>query len=290
MFDSAFAVLVSAGLHAQWNFLLRRAGGGTLIVALSKVAEVALLLPVFMVLLVRLGPLSPARYLPAVAVGGMFVLANYLALAAAYRRGDLSLVYPVARGGIFLFLPVLGLIVFNERLGAASWLALALILGGTTCLPLDSLAWNAVRQVRERLRSGAIGFALLAAFTAAAYTIWDKFAVGFLDAFLYFYGYTALIGVFFGAMVARATRAEVAEQWLAHRGAIVLIALLNSTAYLLVLLALRTGASTQVLAVRQLSIPIGVLLGWRFLAERVTPPRALGAILITAGCTLAAFD
>ena len=69
-----------------------------------------------------------------------------------------------------------------------------------------------------------------------------------------------------------------------------LIALLNSVAYLLVLYALRTGASTQVLVVRQLSIPIGVLLGWRLLAERVSVPRALGAALITAGCTLAALD
>lgn len=290
MFDGAVPVLVSAGLHAQWNFLLRRAGGGTLIVALSKIAEAALLLPVFLVMLAAIGPPAPSRYFPAVGIGGLLVLANYLALAAAYRQGDLSLVYPVARGGIFLFLPVLGLLAFDERLGAASWVGLLLILGGTVCLPLESLRRSALRNLGVRLRSGAIGFALLAAFTAAGYTIWDKYAVGFLDAFLYFYGYTALMGVFFGGMIARVPRTEVSEQWLAHRGPIVLIALLNSTAYLLVLLALRTGASTQVLAVRQLSIPIGVLLGWRFLAERLSPSRAVGAILITLGCILAALD
>lgn len=290
MFDSAFAVIVSAALHALWNFLLRRAGGGTLVVAMSKIAEAILLLPVFAVLLVRLGPPPLATYLPVVAVGGALVLANYLALAAAYRRGDLSLVYPIARGGIFLFLPLLGFIAFRERLGPASWIGLLLILGGTACLPLATFQWGAFTELRVRLRSDAVAFALFAALTAAGYTIWDKYAVGFLDAFLYFYGYTALMGVFFGVMIGRTPRRDLAAQWLAHRGAIVLIALLNSTAYLLVLLALRTGASTQVLAVRQLSIPMGVLLAWRLLAEQVSPTRALGAMLITGGCTLAALD
>lgn len=290
MFDSALAIVISAGLHAQWNFLLRRAGGGTLIVGLSKIAEAVLLLPGFVILLVRLGPVSPSQYVPVVAIGGVLVLANYLALARAYRRGDLSLVYPVARGGIFLFLPFLGLIVFDERLAASTWIGVVLILGGTGCLPLETFSRGAVARLRTHMRSSAIGFAVLAAFTAAAYTIWDKYAVGFLDAFLYFYGYTALMGVFFAGVVARTSREEAVAEWRAHRRAIVLIALLNSTAYLLVLFALRTGASTQVLAVRQLSIPMGVFLGWRLLAERVSAPRALGAVLITAGCTLAALD
>ena len=54
------------------------------------------------------------------------------------------------------------------------------------------------------------------------------------------------------------------------------------------LVALKDGLSTQVLAVRQLSIPIGVLLGWRLLKESLTPPRVMGSSLITAGCILAA--
>jgi uncharacterized membrane protein len=67
-----------------------------------------------------------------------------------------------------------------------------------------------------------------------------------------------------------------------------MIGLLNAGAYLLVLAALRTGMATQVLAVRQLSIPIGVVLGWQLLRERLTMARAIGALMITAGCALAA--
>lgn len=78
------------------------------------------------------------------------------------------------------------------------------------------------------------------------------------------------------------------EQLRKHPVSIVLIGLLNAGAYLLVLMALRHEMATQVLAVRQLSIPIGVLLGWRLLHERLSPPRMLGSALITAGCVLAA--
>jgi uncharacterized membrane protein len=73
-----------------------------------------------------------------------------------------------------------------------------------------------------------------------------------------------------------------------HPVSIVMIGLLNAGAYMLVLVALRGEMATQVLAVRQLSIPIGVFLGWRLLQENLTTPRVVGSALITTGCILAA--
>jgi uncharacterized membrane protein len=64
---------------------------------------------------------------------------------------------------------------------------------------------------------------------------------------------------------------------------------LNTVSYGLALLALRTGGSTYVVGLRQISIAFGVLLGWRFLGERVPPPRRLGVGLLLAGCVLMAW-
>ena len=97
-----------------------------------------------------------------------------------------------------------------------------------------------------------------------------------------------LLGLWFSVTLARAPRAEVREALRLHSVSILVIGILIAASYLLVLIALRDGASTQVLAVRQLSIPVGVLLGWRFLRESMTPPRVIGSALITAGCLLAA--
>lgn len=110
------AVILSAALHALWNFLLRRAGGSNTVLALSKVAEAVVLLPLAGVVLLSSRERPLALFVPAIIIAAILALANYAALAAAYRRADLSLVYPVARGGVFLFLPLLGFLVFDERL------------------------------------------------------------------------------------------------------------------------------------------------------------------------------
>lgn len=282
------AVILSAALHAIWNFLLRRAGGSRTVAALSIVAESILLLPLAVVILVSSGGVNVGRFVPAIVVGALLALANYAALMAAYRTADLSLAYPVARGGVFLFLPLLGFIVFGERLDGRGWLALAMIVTGIMLLPLSRFDRSALGELGRHLRDRAMGFALLAAASTAAYTVWDKFAIGYLDTYLYLTGYTVLLGVWFAVSLFRAPRAEVREQLRAQSWRIVSIGILIAASYLLVLIALRDGMSTQVLAVRQLSIPIGVVLGWRLLRESLTLPRAIGSSLITAGCVLAA--
>ena len=281
-------VVLSAALHAIWNYLLRRADGSNTVVALSKVAEAVLLFPLALAVFLSSGSVPWSLFAPAVVVAAILALANYAALTAAYRRADLSLVYPIARGGVFLFLPLLGFIVFDERLDAPGWLALALIVGGIMLLPLPAFNRSSLGAMGRHLRERFMVYALMAAAATAAYTVWDKYAVGRLDMALYFYGYTVLLAIWFAGMLARTPRAEVREQVRKHPISIVMIGLLNAGAYMLVLIALRTEMATQVLAVRQLSIPIGVILGWQLLGEQLTAPRVVGSALVTAGCLVAA--
>ena len=257
--------------------------------AMGIVAEAVLLLPPAIVLLYSSGGVPVAEFVLFVFIAALLALANYVALIEAYRRADLSLVYPVARGSVFLFLPLLGFIVFREVLDGRGWLSVALIVVGIVMLPLARFDRTSVAALGRHLRDKAMIFALLAAASTAAYTVWDKFAIGRLDTFLYFAGYTVLLGFWFTGVLTRTPRDEVRDEWRKHRGAIFLMGVFIASSYLLVLYALRTGMTTQVLAVRQLSIPIGVLLGWRFLRESLSAPRALGSLLITAGCMLAAF-
>ena len=101
-------VLVAAVLHAYWNYLLKRAGGGQLFVGLSKVAEVALFAPVFAVVGLREATSHGTQLWPLAVVGAALTLANYVLLAKAYEHADLSFVYPVSRGAVLIFVPVLG--------------------------------------------------------------------------------------------------------------------------------------------------------------------------------------
>jgi drug/metabolite transporter (DMT)-like permease len=286
--DGYALVLASTVAHAYWNYLVRRSGGGQRFVGLSKVAEVVLFAPAFLLWALP-GARGHLDAWPVVVVGALLTLANYAALARAYRSGDLALVYPVARGGVLLFLPLLGFLAFGERPSPAGWGAIACIVVGIAVLQLPALSRDAVRALAPRLRDPAVAFALAAALAAAGYTVWDKRAVRTIPAFAYFYAYTALVGAAYGAFLwHRHPHDALRAEWRAHWWPIVQVAACNTGAYLLVLHVLRTGTSSYVIALRQLSVAIGAVLGWRLLGEEFGPPRRLGVALVVAGCVLVA--
>lgn len=289
--DAYVLVLVSAVMHAYWNFLLKKAGGSQIVVALSKIAEAALFAPLF--LFFSLGSVlrSGAAAVPLVLVGAAFTLANYGTLALAYRHGDLSVVYPVARGSMLAFLPALGWLFLRERLDATGWIALAIIVTGILTVQLPSLSRTELQTFVPRLlRSRAALLALLAGLSGAGYTLWDKHAVSTLQPFAYMYLYTVLVALVYTAFIRAASPAgAIAAEWRAHRSAILAIGILNTTAYLLVLLALRAGVSSYVIGLRQLSVAFGVLLGWRLLREPLNAGRKLGVALIVLGSLLLSF-
>lgn len=279
-------VVLSAATHAYWNFLLKRSGGTQLFVGLSKLGEVVMFAPVFFIVVAPTIRQQHGLMWLAV-VGAAFVLVNYICLAWAYSHGDLSFVYPLARGSILLFLPVLAYVTVGERVSPLGAGALALIVSGIVALQLPALEWRALASLGPRLRSPATTFALLAAFAAACYTIWDKRAVQRVPAFAYIYAYTAITAMAYAAFIwRRYPRVEIADAWRQHRSAILQVGFFNITSYLLVLLALRTGTSSYVIALRQLSIAVGVALGAILLREHISAPKRVGVALILIGCVV----
>ena len=156
-------VVLSAVTHAYWNFLLKRSGASQAVVGLSKIFEAV----VFGLVLLTGVAVSPTELLNTwllPLVGALLVLLNYVFLSAAYRAGDLSLVYPIARGAMLMFLPPLAFLTIGESLQPLGWVGIVIIVAG-----IASLRGNG-----HGLSGAAVSYALLAAFTGACYTIWDK--------------------------------------------------------------------------------------------------------------------
>jgi drug/metabolite transporter (DMT)-like permease len=274
--ETFLLVALSALTHAYWNFLLKRTGGSQTVVALSKVVEAALFIPLL------LFGITPGAWgvfdlwmLPV--VGAALVLLNYVLLAAAYTRGDLSVIYPVVRGSMLVFLPPLAFVTLGERLSLLGWLAIGSILFGICILQF----WG--RAIGRALISPATVLALAAGFVAAGYTIWDKRAVQQMAPLTYFGAYTIVLGV---AYLAFLGKSDWQSSWRRDRWNIVQIGLFNSGSYLLTLAALKTGGASHVIAVRQLSIAIGALLGWKWLGEALPAARIVGVLMIVCGCVL----
>jgi drug/metabolite transporter (DMT)-like permease len=287
MSATAFAlVLLSAAGHAWWNFLLKRSGGTAAFIGLSKAVEVLLLAPVVLVVSrAELPAVLDSWWAP---VGGAaLVLANYGFLARAYRSSDLSVVYPISRGAALAFLPPLAFVVAGERIDAAGAAGLALVVAGIAVIQLPAFARHAAREWAGSLSGKGTAYALLAALATAGYTLWDQAAVRTLSPVTYFFAYTVLVAAAYAALLLRRTpRAALAAEWGRHRSGIVQVAALNSGSYLLMLAALRDGKASYALGTRQTSIAFGMLLGWLFLAERMTGPKQVGGLLIIAGCIL----
>lgn len=217
-------------------------------------------------------------------IGAALVLSNYFLLARAYGSGDLSVVYPISRGAILVFLPALGFVAFGERISAVGAAAILLIISGIAFLPLSGLSRPSLRATR-RSRHDAVGYAILAALFAALYTIWSKLSISVVPAFEYFYAYTTLTAIAMLAVAWRTARALRAI-WREHWWAITRVAALNSVAYLLVLAALDDVVSTYLIGIRQLSIVWGVLLARYALGESVTLPQKAAVAVLVIGCLL----
>lgn len=143
-------------------------------------------------------------------------------------------------------------------------------------------------MARKLARPGIV-FALLAALMAASYTLWDKVAVSRIHPFLYFYSYTFITALFYVIFLGtRFKRPEVNAEWEQKKWSIVAVGLLNTFTYLLVLSALAVSKASYVGALRQLSLVIGVVLGWRFLNEERSTPQMVGVVLLMLGSGLIA--
>jgi len=281
-------VLLSTITHGIWNFLAKRASDKDIFIGLAKIAEALIFLIPFLVVLMMRGYGNPNWPLFVLVASG-FVFLNYFFLGQAYKRVELSIAYPISRSST-LYLPILAYFLIGERIDAVGLLSILLITSAVLIIQLDSFSQNELTSLLQKLAQPGIIFALLAALMAAAYTLWDKVAVASIHPFLYFYSYTFVTALFYLVLLTtRSARAAIQAEWRAQRGPILSVALLNTFTYLLVLIALSMSKASYVGALRQLSLVIGVGLGWWYLNEGLPLPKVVAVVLLISGSALIAF-
>jgi len=259
--------LGSAVLHAAWNLLLGRARDVQAATAATFVLSVAIALPFAVVWWHADSSVWPWA-LASTLLEGVYVVA----LALAYRGGEVSFVYPLTRG----LAPVLALGFAVVALGHG---VSASEVGGVLLVAVGVVA---VRGVGVRGDAAALVLTATIATTIAAYTLVDRVGIHRASALTYFVltlvapclVYPPLVG-------ARAIRRELGLP-------IVAAAVANVGSFSLGLLALRHGSAAGVLAVRSTSVVIATALAGRLLAERVSRTRLAGSVLVFAGIVLLA--
>lgn len=292
-------VLISASVHAGWNLVSKTRLPDSRFFLYANSFGTLLLLPV---LLFRSASIRyfPSAVWPLIGATGFCQAVYYFSLAGAYRSGDLSVVYPMARS-----LPVLMTVLMNILLGRISQISspaivgMTLIAGGGLLLPLQDFT----RRALSKSARISIAFAFLAAAGTTGYSMIDDTALRnvrsiletktdvFLDTLLYLFlaGAASSFWLFIFSFIAGDGRKRQNQRPRGEFGPAVLAGAGIFLAYALVLLSLAYARNVSyIVAFRQVSIPLGALLGFTILKEPRHPPRIVGSLLIFGGLVLVA--
>lgn len=275
-------VLGSAFLHAGWNLLAKRAKGGVEFLWLFAVLTVAVYGPITALYAVIAKPSFTLQHLGLALVSSAIHVGYFVCLQRGYRAGDLSLVYPLARGSGPALATVLAITMLGERPGTQA-------LAGTALVVLSVFVLSGGRSLLRSDQRTAVLYGLATGVFIASYTVWDGYSVGRLGAAPLLFTFSGEVGrVLLLAPLVVGKRAQVSRVWRQYRWEALGVAVLSPLAYVLVLTAMQFTPVSLVAPTREISILIGTLLGTRLLQEGHGRRRLLGAVGMVLGVALLA--
>jgi drug/metabolite transporter (DMT)-like permease len=272
---SAVALALGAAfLHAGWNVLLagsrdiQSSTAGLLIWGVGLLTVPALLT----------GGVS-SEAIPYIVASALLELCYFVLLARAYDGGEVSVVYPVARGSAPVVVLVVGAIALNEGVPAGAVVGVLSVALGVLLVGLGALPGRMPRKDAPPRRDVWFGLAIGA--VIAAYTLVDSEGVERADPIAYLALVIAPCALVY-PLVAK-TRPDVGVRT-------ALTAAATFGAFLMVLAAFRLAPTAPVAAVRESSVVIAAILAAVFLHEEVGRRRIAGAIAVAVGVGLIAYS
>ena len=265
---SAVALALGAAfLHAGWNVALagardtRSSAAGLLLWGVALLAIPA----------IATGGVS-ASALPYVGASAILELVYFVLLARAYDGGEISVVYPIARGSAPVVVLVFGAIALREGVPAGAVVGIIAVAAGILLVGLGAFRFHFATESAQPLRDVAFGLAIGA--VIASYTLVDSEGVERADPIANLALVIAPCAALYPAVTK--TRPDVGVRT-------ALTAAATFGAFLMVLAAFRLAPPAPVAAVRESSVVIAALLAAVVLHEPVDARRLAGAVAVAAG-------
>lgn len=266
-------VLFAALLHASWNAMLHGNRDRFLSMTWMSIA-----IGVVATLVVVSTPWPASASWPYIVASGLVHIFYNVSLVRSYRRSDLALAYPIARGSSPLLVTLGAALFAHEAIGSLHALGIAMISGGIIALAL---------QGGRVSRAGALA-ALATGASIALYTVIDGIgvrlsggeALAYIAWMFLFYWLMPVLFVATRGLAALWTpvRAEPIAVGSSLAGGLVSIA-----AYGIVIWAMQSGAMGTVSALRETSVVFAALIGRVFLQEAVDGRRWLACVIVAGG-------
>lgn len=280
-------VIGSAFTHASWNFLLKRSEDKVAFLwSLGLVASLGLVVPATVVAFADGIGWRGVMY---GAVSGLLHGLYGIALTRGYHLGDLSKVYPVARGMGPALVPIGAVLFLEEDISVIAGVGIALVVFGIYAVHLESGLLSELRYPLRLLSAPETQMALLTGVLIAFYSVWDKAALDELSPVtLNGFSMAGHMLVLTPLALYLGGTATIRNEWRVNGRQAVVAGILAPVGYLMVLAALTTSRISYVAPAREIGIVIGAAMGVLLLREGFGQARIVGAALIVAGVVLLA--
>ena len=269
------AVLGAAFLHAMWNAVVKASGDKALSMTAMIIGHTPLAL-----LSIVIAPMPDPAAWPLIAVGAALHVGYQLFLQASYRIGDLSQVYPLARGLAPLIVAAVSVLALGVALSPSELIAVALIACGILSLAL-------ARPASGGTDRRAAAYALITGVFIAAYSLVDGIGARSAGTALGFYGWLSVLnGIAFTAImrVRRPTLWKDLDRRTLGFGLIGGSA--SYIAFAIVLWAMTKAPIALVTALRETSIIVALFIGVFVLKERLSLRKLLSTFLTISGAVV----
>ena len=268
------AVLGAAFLHALWNSLLKVGTSRMGAMVVLSVGEVPIGLAVAMAL-----PSLDWRVAPWVLAAGCAHFFYKLFLTYAYERGDLSRVYPIARGSAPLVVGLVSPLFLPDIISPMEFAGIAVLGAGILLMAQGVFANGENRKL--------IPYALGSACATASYTLIDGQGARVAgDAVAYIAWVFVVDGLFFAGGMLAWKGFDILPRQRKAWGIGMIAAAASYGAYAVSVWAMTIAPIAVVAALRETSILFAVLIGWLVFGEAMTRGKALAALVIVAGVML----
>jgi drug/metabolite transporter (DMT)-like permease len=277
-FTAFLLVTLAAIAHATWNFLAKRAAQSKHLIWFSSATEALLFAPVAAWILKNVWTTLGFRSALFLLATGLLHLLYTESLLRGYRAGDLTMVYPLARGTGPLLSFLGAVVLLHEHLSLLAATGAVLVSFGIL------LASGGFSAVRDSHNHAGIFWGVVTGCTIAGYTLVDGYSVKtlLLSPMLVEYAGNLfrLIVLSGGAYRRRSVLLPEYSKWWREASG---IAVLTPIGYILVLFAMRLAPISHVAPVREMSMMIGMYFGARFLGEGHVVRRLIGSAFIAGG-------
>ncbi len=286
MSGSALALVILAGLiHACWNIAAKKAGGDVRFSGFSSLVMMVVWAPVGLWLGWEQVPKWGATEWALVSCSAALHTIYFVVLLRGYRKADLTVVYPLARGSGPLLSSMVAILFLGEHISAIGLGGVLAVVAGVFLIAGGPSLLRNLHSVEQgtRIRKG-MAYGVLTGVFIASYTVVDGYAVKVIlmsPILVDYFGNFVRLAFLLPAMARNP--AEARRLWRVQWKYAAIVGIVSPVSYVLVLYAMQVAPLSHVAPAREVSMLFAALIGGQLLGEGDRVARICGAACIGVG-------